>query len=144
MQKGSRGKQNSNGNGHGNGSAHKTSVLLVDDDPVFLGLTKRLLETQYGDKVDVVGIACSGEESLMLARLLSPEVVLMDLNMPGMGGLGTIPLLRILFPNTRIIALTHDDGVQARRLVLNAGGYDLIPKSNLKKQLMPAIERRND
>ncbi len=144
MKKNSKGKQNSNGNGHGNGRTHKTSVMLVDDDPMFLGLTKRMLETQYGDKVDVVGIACSGEESLMLARLLAPEVVLMDLNMPGMGGLGTIPLLRILFPNTRIIALTHDDRLQARRLVLNAGGFDLISKSNLKKQLIPAIERRSD
>ena len=56
-------------------------------------MTQRMLETRYGDKIDIVGIACSGEESLTLARLLAPEVVLMDLNMPGMGGLGTIPLL---------------------------------------------------
>lgn len=144
MEKSSRGKRNSNGNGHGNGSAHKTSVMLVDDDPMFLGFTKRMLESQYGDRVDVIGIACSGEESLMLARLLAPEVVLMDLNMPGMGGLGTIPLLHILFPNTRIIALTHDDRLQARRMVLNAGGSDLISKSDIKTHLMPAIERRND
>ncbi len=144
MNKSSRGNRKSHGNGHGNGSTHKTSVMLVDDDPMFLGLTKRMLETQYGDKINVVGIACSGEESLTLARLLAPEVVLMDLNMPGMGGLGTIPLLRILFPDTRIIALTHDDGLQARRMVLNAGGFDLISKSDIKTRLIPAIERRSD
>lgn len=144
MDNSSRGKPSSNGNGHGKGNGHKTSVMLVDDDPMFLGLTKRMLESQYGDKIDVIGIACSGEESLTLARLLAPEVVLMDLNMPGMGGLGTIPLLHILFPTTRIIALTHDDRLQARRMVLNAGGSDLISKSDIRTHLMPAIERRND
>ncbi len=122
------------------GNGHKTSVMLVDDDPAFLRILKALLLTHYGDKVDIVGTAGSGEECLNLAQLLAPKVVLLDLNMPGMGGLGTIPLLHILFPEMRIIALTHDSREKTRQAVLAAGGSDMIPKSDLKTYLIPAIE----
>ncbi len=123
-----------------NGNKHKISVMLVDDDPAFLRILKMLLHTHYGDKVDIVGTANSGEECLNLAQVLTPQVVLMDLNMPGIGGLQTIPLLHILFPEMHIIALTCDDREKSRQAVLAAGGSDLIPKSDLKTYLIPAIE----
>lgn len=122
-------------------SQERISVMLVDDDPSFLRITEMLLKTCYGDKVDVVGTAMSGEECLTLAQLLAPEVVLIDLHMPGIGGLGTIPLLHILFPETHVIALSSDDGDRPRRLVLAAGGQDLVPKSTVRTQLFPAIQR---
>ncbi len=123
------------------GCEERISVMLVDDDPIFLRITEQLLKTFYGDKIDVVGTAKSGEECLTLAQLLAPEVVLIDLNMPGIGGLGTIPLLHILFPQTRVIALTSDEGDRPRRLVLAAGGRDLVPKSTVRTHLIPAIQR---
>ena len=119
----------------------KISVMLVDDDPSFLRVTEKLLQTRYGDRVDVVGTAKSGEECLTLAQLLAPEVVLIDLHMPGIGGLGTIPLLHVLFPQTCVIALSSDEGERPRRLVLAAGGKDLIPKATLRTHLFPAILR---
>ena len=119
----------------------KISVMLVDDDPSFLRITEKLLKTRYGDRVDVVGTARSGEECLTLAQLLAPEVVLIDLHMPGIGGLGTIPLLHILFPQTHVIALSSDEGERPRRMVLAAGGRDLVPKSNVRTLLFPAIQR---
>jgi len=122
-------------------SHDRISVMLVDDDPSFLRITEKLLKTRYGDKIDVVGTAKSGEECLTLAQLLTPEVVLIDLHMPGIGGLGTIPLLHILFPQTHVIALTSDEGDRPRRLVLAAGGQDLVPKSTLRTNLFPAIQR---
>ena len=128
-------------NGNGNHDGHKISVMLVDDDPAFLRVAKLLLQIRYGDQIDVVGTASSGEECLTLAQLLAPEVVLMDLHMPGVGGLGTIPLLHILFPQMRVIALSSDDSEKSRRLVSAAGGQGLIPKSAVQTALFPAIQR---
>ena len=124
----------------------RISVMLVDDDPSFLRITEKLLKTRYGDKIDVVGTARSGEECLTMAQLLAPEVVLIDLHMPGIGGLGTIPLLHILFPQTHVIALSSDEGDRPRRLVLAAGGQDLVPKCSVRTRLFPAIQRaiKND
>ena len=127
-----------------NGNGHKISVMLVDDDPAFVRILKSLLRTHYGDKVNIVGSASSGEECLNLAQLLAPQFVLMDLDMLGVGGLGTIPLLHILFPEMRVIALTFDDGKKSRQAVLAAGGCDLISKSDLKTHLIPAIKRARE
>ena len=137
--KGSDGR-GSRGNGNGTRNGHKISVMLVDDDPGFLRITEMMLQIHHGDEIEVIGTAQSGEECLTLAQLLAPEVVLMDLHMPGVGGLGTIPLLHILFPQTRVIALTSDDGERARRLVSAAGGQGLISKSALQTNLFPAIQ----
>jgi two-component system, NarL family, invasion response regulator UvrY len=129
--------EDEDGNDHG----HKISVMLVDDDPTFLRVTQMMLQKHHGDEINVVGTAKSGEECLTLAQLLLPEVVLMDLHMPGVGGLGTIPLLHILFPETRVIALTSDDWEGTQRLVSAAGGQGLISKSALQTDLFPAIQR---
>ena len=122
----------------------KISIMLVDDDPAFLTIMQTWLEKRHSGEVEVVGTARSGEDCLALAQLLAPQVVLMDLQMPGMGGLGTIPLLHILFPQTRIIATTSDDSARNRRLVLAAGGHDLVSKSAVRAQLFPAIRRALD
>ncbi len=123
-----------------NGNGHKISVMLVDGDLAFLRNTKTLLHTHYGDKIDVVGIATSGEECIKLAQLFAPQVVLMDFKMSDRDGLEIISLLHILFPEMRVIALTFDDQKESRRAVLAAGGSDLISKTEMKTYLFPAIE----
>ncbi len=123
-----------------NGDRPKISVMLVDDDPAFLRITNMLLHTHYAEKVDVVGTARNGEECLTVVQTLAPQVIVMDLNMPGMSGLLTIPLLHILFPETRVIALTFDDRDESRRAALAAGASDLISKAEMKTYLFPAIE----
>jgi DNA-binding NarL/FixJ family response regulator len=100
-----------------------------------------LLQTHHRDQLDIVGTARSGEECVIKAQALAPEVVLMDLNMPGRGGLWAIPLLHILFPETRVIALTLNDGADSRSAVLAAGGTDLVSKTAWKTDLIRAIQR---
>ncbi len=131
------------GNGNGQrGSPHpKFSVMLVDDEPTFLRITQLFLQTHYRGEIDILGTANSGEECLSKVQLLAPQIVLMDLNMPGLSGLQTIPLLRIMFPEMRIIALTLNDSETARRAVLAAGGNDLVSKATMSTDLMPAIRR---
>lgn len=127
-------KYRSNGQG-------KISVMLVDDEPTFLRIAQLFLETHYGQEIQILGTARGGEECLTKAQLLAPQVVLLDLNMPGLSGLQTIPLLRIMFPEMRIIALTLNDGEKSRGAVLAAGGNDLVSKATMSTDLMPAIKR---
>jgi DNA-binding NarL/FixJ family response regulator len=101
-------------------------VLIVDDHTmVRLGL-ERLLES-YGD-IEVVGSAGSGEQALQLTSTASPQVVLMDMAMPGMDGIDTTRRLVALHPDVIVIALsTHND---PRQVVgaLDAGAHGYLVK----------------
>jgi two-component system, NarL family, invasion response regulator UvrY len=120
---------------------HKTSVMLVDDAPIFMKMAKLWLESSMGDEIDVVDTASSGEECLAKAQSLAPDLILMDLHMPGMGGLATIPLVHILFPETCVIALSFRDDDRARNLVSAIGGADLVSKVDMKTKLASAIHK---
>jgi DNA-binding NarL/FixJ family response regulator len=130
----------SNGHNLDAESVPKVSVMLVDDDPAFLKIVVASLQKCYCDQLDIVGTARSSEECVIRAQLLLPQVVLMDLNMPGRGGLWAIPLLHILFPATHVIALTSSDDEDSRQAVLAAGGTDLVSKSTWHTDLLPAIQ----
>ncbi len=141
---------NRNGNGHHvlpfkgtqrSTAHHKIDVMLVDDEATFLRIETLFLETHFRNEINVVGTATSGEECLAKAQLLAPQVILIDLSMPGLSGLQTIPLLRIMFPEIRIIALTLNDSENSRRAVLAAGGNELVSKASMSTDLMPAIRQ---
>jgi two-component system, NarL family, response regulator LiaR len=122
-------------------SDRRVSVMLVDDDPVFRQMVAALLQTHHQGQLDLVGTASSSEECILQAQVLTPEVVLMDLSASGRVGMWAIPLLQILFPETRIIALTHNDGADSRSAILAAGGTDLVSKTAWKTDLIPTIRR---
>lgn len=115
------------------------SVLLVDNNPRFLRIATRFL--QEHDDVTVVGAAGGGEEALALAQDLQPDMVLIDLAMPGLSGLETIPRLRAVLPKVGIIVLTMLDINSYRQAALAAGANDLVPKVTLNTDLLPAIRR---
>jgi CheY-like chemotaxis protein len=103
-------------------------VLLVDDEAAFRAQLRRIL-TDYG--VDVVGEAGSGQQALELADLLRPDVVLMDLRMPGMDGLTTIRAIRARRDDkwdVPIVVLTADTGPDIRAECLVAGADEMIMK----------------
>lgn len=129
-------KEEHRSNGQG-----KITVMLVDDEPSFLRITQLFLETRYGHEIEILGTAHSGEHALAQAPLLAPQLVLIDLKMQGLSGLQTIPLIRIMFPEMRIIALTLDDSENSRRAVLAAGGNDMVSKASMSTDLVPAIRR---
>lgn len=98
-------------------------VLLVDD----LGLVrmgiKSLLKEVHGLKV--IGEACSGEEAVLLAKELVPDVVVMDVQMPGIGGLEATRKMLRHNPDIKVLALTiyEDEPYPSRLLQAGASGY---------------------
>jgi len=113
--------------------------MLVDDSPILLRSVTDFLE-QY-DELVVVGTASSGEEALAQAEELRPQVILIDLRMPGMGGLEAIPRLRAMLPGAGIIAMTLHDVDVYREAALAAGADEFLVKKALGTELLPAIRR---
>ncbi|MDR6170595.1 response regulator transcription factor [Curtobacterium sp. SORGH_AS_0776] len=98
-------------------------VLVVDDHAlVRSGLGAVLAAT---DDCEVVGEAATGEEGVALARELHPDVVVMDLSMPGAGGVAATAALRSAMPDVRVLVLTTfaDDGRVRAALAAGATGY---------------------
>ena len=98
-------------------------VLVVDDhDLVRTGITRMLADI---DGLQVVGEGDSGESALRLARELKPDVVLMDVKMPGIGGLEATRKLLRSHPDIKVVAVTvcEEDPFPTRLLQAGAAGY---------------------
>ncbi len=112
-------------------------VLLVDDHAI----VREGLQTVLADEPDiaVVGEAASGTEALALAAALRPDVVLMDLVMPGMDGLEATARIRDACATSRVLVLTSfaDDG--RVREAIRAGAVGYLLKDVLKPELLQAI-----
>ena len=93
-------------------------ILLVDDHPI----TREALAALLGqDDFSVVGQAADGEEAIELARRLQPELVLLDLSMPGLDGLGALPRIREAAPECEVVVLTAS-GTEEKLLAAIRGG----------------------
>lgn len=107
-----------------------TRILLVDDHTLFRSGIRALLASQ--EDIDVVGEAGEGSEALKLCQILKPDIVLLDLNMPGLSGLEVLKLILEDSPQQSVIMLTlseeADDLLKA--LQLGAKGY-LLKNSNV-------------
>lgn len=112
-------------------------VLVVDDhDLVRTGITRMLADI---DGLQVVGEADSGEAALKLARELKPDVVLMDVKMPGIGGLEATRKLLRSHPDTKVVAVTvcEEDPFPTRLLQAGAAGY--LTKGAALDEMVQAI-----
>ena len=107
-------------------------ILVVDDHPVLRDGVAAILETE--SDLTLVGEARDGAEAIVRFRELKPDVTLMDLQMPRLGGVEAITTIRAEFPNARILVLTTYDGdVQAVR-ALKAGAIGFLLKSSLRTE----------
>ncbi|OGW67169.1 MAG: hypothetical protein A3A88_01805 [Nitrospirae bacterium RIFCSPLOWO2_01_FULL_62_17] len=114
-------------------------TLMVDDHAAFLDELTHLLEEDHD--MDVVGRAESGEDALEQTRTMRPDLVLMDLAMPGMGGLEATRRLKINAGTgaPRIIMLSLHEHSMYHMAALDAGADGFVPKSKLGTVLMPMI-----
>lgn len=114
-----------------------TKVMLVDDHDLVRTGIKRLLEDH--PNIDIVGEAVSGEEALEQVTEYDPDVVLMDINMPGIGGLEATRKLLQRKPQLKIIVVTmHNDDLFPQRF-LKAGALGYVTKGAKVEEMLQAI-----
>jgi two-component system, NarL family, response regulator NreC len=115
----------------------KIRILIVDDHAILRAGLRMLINTQ--PDMEVVSEAMDGYEALWKAREMGPDVALLDLTMPKIGGLQAMEQLRQVCPHTRILVLTmHDDPAYAVS-VLSAGGAGYVLKRAADSDLLTAI-----
>ena len=115
-------------------------VLIVDDDESVRRGVRTLLSLTTDD-VSICGEAADGTEAIAKTVEVKPDVVLMDVRMPGMNGLEATRDIRRLAPKTQIIVLSNYEIPQARQEALNAGAVDYVAKSEIWTRLMPSLRR---
>lgn len=112
-------------------------VLIVDDHHLVRTSLARLLDSE--NDLQVIGEAASGEDAITLSRSLKPDVVLMDLRMPGIGGLEATRKIVRSDPDVRVLALTGfmEDSFAQRLLEAGAGGF--ISKETQVADMVDAV-----
>ena len=115
----------------------KIKVLVVDDHAMFRQGIRALLEGC--EDVEVVGEATEGMEAIEKVRELAPQVVLMDISMPVMGGLEATRRIQKESPNTRVLVLTQYEDSEYILSLLRAGAKGYISKTATAPELISAI-----
>ncbi len=114
-------------------------VLIADDHPVVRSGLAMILQQASG--IDVVAEASTGLEAISLFCQHQPDVVLMDLKMPEMGGVDAIAAIRQVYPNVRIIILTTYDGDEDIYRGLSVGARGYLLKNVTRQELIEAVRR---
>jgi DNA-binding NarL/FixJ family response regulator len=114
-------------------------VLIVDDHELFAGALKLLLDDS--DDVEVVGVAHDGDEAVDLAASSSPEVILMDVGLPGMDGFEAARRLLEIRRGTKIVALTARSEDEVRADAEAAGMVGYLSKDHVDETVVAAILR---
>ena len=112
-------------------------VLLVDDQAV----VRRALRARFHLEPDlqIVGEATSGREALALAQTLVPDVVLMDIAMPGMDGIEATVAMHRKVPQSAVIILSISDDRQTREQAQDAGAVAFVEKRGATEKLLSAM-----
>jgi len=112
-------------------------VLLADDHAILIEGLRAYLS--YYDDVEVVGEAHDGAEALASVAELQPDIVLMDIAMPGINGITATRLIREQYPQTRVLVLTQHEEKQYVLALLKAGASGYILKRALGSDLINAL-----
>jgi len=117
-------------------AADTLRVLIVDDHDLFRNGLRNLLE---GEGVQIVGEAAAGQEAVRIVREVAPDVVVMDLNMPGMGGVEATRHITSIAPLTRVLMLKISDQDNDVIDAILAGACGYLLKDASIQQLMAGI-----
>jgi two-component system response regulator NreC len=115
----------------------KISLILADDHAVVRSGLRMLLEAQ--PDIDIVAEAESGLEAVQQVESLRPDLVLMDIQMPGLSGIEATKEIRRIAPDTAVLALTMHEDDQYFFEMINAGASGYVPKRAAPDELLIAI-----
>ncbi|HHA19642.1 MAG TPA: response regulator transcription factor [Methylophaga sp.] len=120
-------------------SVNTITVLLVDDHELVRAGFRRLIEDS--DKFTVIAEAGTGEQAVQDYVKHNPDVVVMDISMPGIGGIGAVERIIARDPEAYILILSvHEDSVFTSR-ALQAGAKGFIPKRSAPEEMIKAVEQ---
>ena len=113
-------------------------ILIADDHALIRRSLRSLLLTHLNWAV--CGEAVDGQDAIDKARDLHPDVVLLDVAMPGMTGLEAAPIIRRDVPDSQVVIVTQHDSAELSRRATAVGAQGFVVKSEITRDLMPAIE----
>lgn len=115
-----------------------TRVLVVDDHAVLRRGIQSIVRAWPG--WEIAGETGSGEEAVRLSYSLKPDIILMDISMPGMGGLEATKIICKQQPEAKILLLTLHDSIEWVRIAFEAGARGYLLKSDTEAELMKGLE----
>ena len=119
--------------------AENIRVLIVDDLPETRENVRKLL--QFESDIEVIGQAGNGEEAIEMARQFQPDIILMDINMPGVDGIGASQQISEIAPMVQIIIMSVQSDPNYLRRAMMAGARDFLTKPFGGDELTAAIRR---
>jgi DNA-binding NarL/FixJ family response regulator len=111
-------------------------VLIADDHEV---VRRGLVSMLAGSEVKIVGEASNGDEAVKLVKKLKPDVVLLDVRMPGKDGLAALEAIRAAVPAVRCVMLSTFDNPSYVARAVAAGAHDYILKSSTRREVIDSI-----
>ncbi|RAP74766.1 response regulator transcription factor [Paenibacillus montanisoli] len=113
------------------------NIVIADDHPLFRSGVRNLLRTT--EDLEVVGEASSGDEALELAAALQPDLILMDIRMPGLNGIEATRLIKERFPRVEVLILTMFQDDQSVFTAMRAGAKGYVLKDADETELLHSI-----
>jgi DNA-binding NarL/FixJ family response regulator len=117
-------------------------LIIVDDSGEVLSALGRIIDKQ--PDMELLGVASSVDDGVLLARQVQPDVVVLDVNMPDGGGLRAAKELVVVVPGARLIAFSAFDKMLIRRAMTVAGVSAYVSKSGDIRELLAAIRAGRD
>jgi len=115
----------------------QATILIVDDHQALRSSLRDWLETVF-PSCHVIE-AASGEESIDIAKEMTPSIVLMDIGLPGMNGIEATRCIKAVVPATQIVMLTIHEDDSYRVDAAEAGASAFVPKRTMQKKLIPVL-----
>lgn len=115
-----------------------TKLLIVDDHEVVRDGLKNILTSL--DNVVIAGEAANGEDAVKMYTNLKPDVVIMDISMPGMNGIEATRIIKEKDPNAKVLILTMHDNQEYLNQIIRSGAKGFILKNTDKEELLEAVK----
>ena len=118
--------------------SQRIRTVVVDDSDAFLEITSYLLNF---DAIDVVAAASDGVEAIGLAARLQPELVVMDVALPGLDGLAVATLLSDMLPAPAVVLMSAADTPQLQAAGRRAGAFAVVNKGSFQNEFAAVLDR---